>query len=72
MNLDFAKLAEAIKDKVGRKQLIAIVGMVLLSQMGADSWQVVIVALAGIGSQLAIDWFRPKADKGDVVVPPGE
>ncbi len=47
-------------EKIGRKQLIAIVGMVVLWKMGAPSWQVMAVAFAGIGSQLLIDWFHPR------------
>lgn len=51
---------EFLAEKIGRKQLIAIVGMIVLAQVGADSWQVMGVAFAGIASQLLIDWFRPR------------
>ena len=51
-----------LAEKIGRKQLIAIVGMIMLAQAGAESWQVMAVAFAGIGSQLVIDWFRPKTE----------
>lgn len=52
-----------LAEKIGRKQLIAIVGMIVLAQMGAASWQVTAVAIAGIGSQLLIDWFRPRTKR---------
>lgn len=52
-----------LAEKIGRKQLVAIVAMIMLSQMSAESWQVMAVAFAGIGSQLVIDWFRPKTEK---------
>lgn len=51
---------EFLAEKIGRKQLIAIMGMIMLAQVGAASWQVMAVAFAGIGSQLIIDWRRPK------------
>ena len=53
-NLDF------LSEKIGRKQLITICGMIILAQVGAESWQVMAVAFAGIISQLVIDWFRPR------------
>ena len=53
---------EFLSEKIGRKQLIAIVGMIMLVQVGAESWQVMAVAFAGISSQLIIDWFRPKPE----------
>ena len=54
---------EFLAEKIGRKQLIAIVAMVLLAQMEAYNWQIVIVAMAGIVSQFAIDWKNPRARK---------
>lgn len=50
---------EFLAEKIGRKQLITIVAMIVLAQIEAPSWQVMAVAFAGIGSQLVIDWFRP-------------
>jgi len=54
---------EFLSEKIGRKQLIAITGMIVLAQVGAESWQVMAVAFAGIISQLVIDWFHPKANE---------
>lgn len=54
---------EFLAEKIGRKQLIAIVGMLLLSQMEGTSWMVTAVAFAGIGSQLVIDWYHPTNKK---------
>ena len=50
---------EFLAEKIGKKQLISIVGMIILSQMSAESWQVMAVCIAGIASQLVIDWFKP-------------
>lgn len=52
-----------LAEKIGRKQLIAIVGMIVLAQVGVPAYQITLVAIAGIGSQLLIDalpvdWFR--------------
>lgn len=67
---------EFLAEKIGKKQLISIVGMLIISQMSTEIWQVIcvcVVCLAGIASQLVIDWFKnpssektvnpPKADK---------
>lgn len=51
---------EFLAEKIGRKQLITIVAMIVLATMEAESWQVMAIGLAGIGSQLIIDWFRPQ------------
>ncbi len=60
---------EFLAEKIGRKQLITIVAMIVLAQMGAEPWHVTAVAIAGIGSQFVIDWLRPKTDKPKVATP---
>lgn len=72
-----------LAEKIGKKQLISIVGMIIISQMSTEIWQVIcvcVVCLAGIASQLVIDWFKkpgqpeppaePKLNKPIPVEPP--
>jgi len=54
---------EFLADKIGRKQLITIMAMIILAQMTSPSWQVMAVAFAGIGSQFLIDWVKPRKKK---------
>jgi len=49
---------EFLAEKIGRKQLIAITGMITLAGVGAPSWQIMAVAFAGVVAQLAIDAFK--------------
>ena len=46
---------EFLAEKVGKKQLIAIVGMIVLMQMQAESWQVMALGIAGVAAQLVFD-----------------
>ena len=54
---------EFLAEKIGRKQLITITAMIVLATMEAESWQVMAIGLAGIVSQLVIDWFRPQSNE---------
>ena len=72
MNIDFAKLAEAIKDKVGRKQIIAMTTIICLTWIALEAkdamskstlYAMGIIALTGFfgfGIQAAIDWKNPR------------
>ena len=49
------KLLEAIKDKISKKQVIAIVGMVLLHQLTAHPGYITGIALVAILAQTLLD-----------------
>ena len=70
MNLDFAKLAEAIKDKVGRKQIIAmttIICLTYLASTGVTDCKTLLIVLGsgivGIIAQAVSDWKNPRQEK---------
>lgn len=48
--------AKALSEKVGRKQIITITGMLILWQAKAPSWQIALVCIAGVVSQFLIDF----------------
>lgn len=56
------KFLELAAEKIGRKQLIAIVGMLVLAQMTADRGPVLYVALAGIAAQLINDLYKARIE----------
>ena len=67
MNIDFSKLAEAIKDKVGRKQIIAMTTIGCLTYLIANKitdWKILMLVLiaGGIGMavQAVLDWKYPR------------
>ena len=70
MNFDFAKLAEAIKDKVGRKQIIAMTTIICLTYLAAKGITDIKVLLTilgagivGMGLQSLSDWKNPRQEK---------
>lgn len=67
MNIDFAKLADAIKDKIGRKQIIAITTIVCLTYLAASKIidlkalvPVLIAGTIGIIAQSVLDYRYPR------------
>jgi hypothetical protein len=68
-----AAVAEALKDKVGRKQIIALATLgcltYLISQGVTDLKPLALVAavgIAGIVAQLVLDWKRPRNGNGNL------
>jgi hypothetical protein len=54
---------EFLSEKIGRKQLICITGMIILQMADAVTWQIMAVAFGGIVAQFIIDWRKPRAAK---------
>ena len=63
------KLLEAIKDKMSKKQVIAIVGMVVLYMLGAHPGYVTGVAVIAIIAQTILDKGAKNAKVDNLIDP---
>ncbi len=53
-------IAELMNENMSKKMGIAIVGIVALMQIKADTWQIMAVAITAIIMQGVLDYRKPK------------